>query len=112
MSVPGASSLWVFVDEHPNSINDAGLAVEVAKVGPFGYYIDYPASYHNGACGFSFADGHAEIHKWLGSVIKPPATPGGGSISVANGGAVATVGGSAADQADLAWLQQRTSAHK
>jgi prepilin-type processing-associated H-X9-DG protein len=24
-----------------------------------------PANYHNGACGFSFADGHAEIRKWL-----------------------------------------------
>ena len=23
---------------------------------------DIPASYHNGACGFSFADGHAELH--------------------------------------------------
>ena len=32
-------------------------------------YIDMPASYHNGACGFSFADGHSEIHKWLGSKI-------------------------------------------
>jgi prepilin-type processing-associated H-X9-DG protein len=34
--------------------------------------IDMPASFHNGACGFSFADGHSEIHKWLGSTIKPP----------------------------------------
>jgi prepilin-type N-terminal cleavage/methylation domain-containing protein/prepilin-type processing-associated H-X9-DG protein len=28
------------------------------------YSVDIPASYHNGACGFSFADGHAEIKKW------------------------------------------------
>ena len=26
--------------------------------------VDYPASYHNRAGGFSFADGHAEIKKW------------------------------------------------
>ena len=26
---------------------------------------DMPANYHNGACGFSFADGHAEIKRWL-----------------------------------------------
>jgi prepilin-type N-terminal cleavage/methylation domain-containing protein/prepilin-type processing-associated H-X9-DG protein len=26
--------------------------------------IDYPASNHNRAGGLSFADGHAEIHKW------------------------------------------------
>ena len=35
--------------------------------------IDFPASYHNGACGFSFSDGHSEIHKWIGSKIKAPA---------------------------------------
>jgi len=33
--------------------------------------IDYPASYHNFAGGFSFADGHAEIRKWL----DPRTTP-------------------------------------
>ncbi len=30
------------------------------------------ASYHNGAGGLAFADGHAEIHKWKGSKIKSP----------------------------------------
>jgi len=33
---------------------------------------DVPASYHNGACGFSFADGHGEIHKWLDAQTQPP----------------------------------------
>ena len=36
--------------------------------------IDFPASYDNGACGFSFADGHSEIHEWHGSHIRPPVT--------------------------------------
>ena len=27
--------------------------------------VDFPASYHNGAGGLSFADGHAEIRRWL-----------------------------------------------
>ena len=36
--------------------------------------IDFPASYHNGACGFSFSDGHAEIHKWKGNYIKARVT--------------------------------------
>lgn len=52
---------WLFLDEHPDSIND-------------GYFInnptaanwqDIPASYHNKACGFSFSDGHSEIKRWL-----------------------------------------------
>ena len=33
--------------------------------------IDYPASYHDGAAGITFMDGHAEIHKWLDPRTKP-----------------------------------------
>ena len=64
-----SSMLWVFVDEHPDSINDVGLGVQMPPVskGPISAtaWVDYPADYHNFACGFGFADGHAEIHKWL-----------------------------------------------
>lgn len=64
--VPKPSKTWLVIDEHPDSIND-------------GYFInnpdatawqDIPASYHNGACGFSFADGHSEIRKWKSSSSK------------------------------------------
>jgi prepilin-type processing-associated H-X9-DG protein len=65
---------FVLVDEHPDSINDAAFATQCAgnqdSDGPTGRIIDFPAAYHNGACGFSFADGHSEIHKWKGSKIK------------------------------------------
>src|SRR5262245_2874581 len=65
---------WVLVDEHPDSINDAACAVQMAKPGATAaQIIDFPASYHNGACGLSYADGHSEIHKWRGSKIKAPA---------------------------------------
>jgi prepilin-type processing-associated H-X9-DG protein len=60
-----SSMLWVIVDEHPDSINDALLAVAIPATPAETAWIDVPASYHNGACGFGFADGHAEIHKWL-----------------------------------------------
>ena len=64
---------WVLIDEHPDSINDAACAVQMVKPDArSGNIIDFPASYHNGACGFSFADGHSEIKKWLGSTIKAP----------------------------------------
>jgi len=72
------SKTWVFVDEHPDSINDAACAVQMAEPGAkTAQIIDFPASYHNGACGFSFSDGHAEIHRWIGRKIKAPATYGG-----------------------------------
>jgi len=57
--------LWVFDDEHPDSINDGCLAVAICPTLGSTMWVDVPASYHNGACGIGFADGHAEIHKWL-----------------------------------------------
>jgi len=66
---------WVFVDEHPDSINDGlfGVKMPAANTWPRAMpWDDVPASYHNGACGFSFADGHSEIHKWLDPQTKPP----------------------------------------
>jgi prepilin-type N-terminal cleavage/methylation domain-containing protein len=66
---------FVFVDEHPDSINDAAFAVQCRGNQPEDpnsgtRIIDFPANYHNGACGFSFSDGHSEIHKWIGSTVK------------------------------------------
>lgn len=68
---------WVLVDEHPDSVNDPAFAVQMVRPdAKTGQIIDVPASYHNGACGFSFADGHSEIHKWAGSRIKVPVRNG------------------------------------
>jgi len=65
------SQTWVMVDEHPVSINDAACAVQIVlPSAKSGNIIDFPASYHNGAAGLSFADGHSEIHRWKGSKIK------------------------------------------
>ena len=64
---PTPSLLWVFNDEHPDSINDGW---EIMNPTDLNNWTDLPASYHNGACGFGFADGHAEIHKWLEQSTK------------------------------------------
>jgi prepilin-type N-terminal cleavage/methylation domain-containing protein/prepilin-type processing-associated H-X9-DG protein len=58
---PTPTDLWVLVDEHPDSIND-GFLINYAL--DESTWADLPASYHNGACGFSFADGHSQIKKW------------------------------------------------
>ena len=68
VSRPTPADLWVFVDEHPDSIND-GCAFN-AQRNP--QWIDLPSNQHNNACGFAFADGHSEIHKWRASVTKYP----------------------------------------
>ena len=62
------SETWVFIDEHPDSINDGALANVCDKAGTAsGTVVDWPANYHGGACGLSFSDGHSEIHKWRGT---------------------------------------------
>ena len=61
------SRLYVLLDEHPDSINAGGFANMMIENPARAKIIDYPASYHNGAAGLSFADGHAEIKKWQDS---------------------------------------------
>jgi prepilin-type N-terminal cleavage/methylation domain-containing protein/prepilin-type processing-associated H-X9-DG protein len=66
-ATPNPSGLYVALDEHPDSINDGyfdNYADPKISNWPKQYWNDLPASYHDGACGFSFADGHSEIHKW------------------------------------------------
>jgi prepilin-type processing-associated H-X9-DG protein len=104
-TVPGAAKTWVFVDEHPDSINDALMGFKsmpptASWPSPTAVpWEDVPASYHNRACGFSFADGHAEIHKWLdGNTVAPilkthPCTATGTT-----------------SPRDSAWLMERTTA--
>ena len=70
------SKTWVLVDEHPDTINDASFAVQMAvpsipSTMTDVRIIDFPASLHGSACGFSFSDGHAEIHRWKGGAIQP-----------------------------------------
>jgi prepilin-type processing-associated H-X9-DG protein len=64
------------IDEHPDSINYGDFAVAMNDGGAPAriMIIDVPASYHNGAGGISFADGHAEIHKWQDARTKAPIT--------------------------------------
>jgi len=68
---PPPTGLWVFVDEHPDSINDGWLTDSWPGGGGWG---DLAASYHAGACGIGFADGHAEIHKWKDKATLQPVT--------------------------------------
>lgn len=69
-----AADTWVFVDEHPDSINDGFFCVDMKPAPNLSAAVlpDVPASYHNGACGFAFADGHSEIKRWADPRTKIP----------------------------------------
>jgi prepilin-type N-terminal cleavage/methylation domain-containing protein len=64
---PGPSDLYVFCEESPYTINDGYMQIssQPAKAG----FPDVPASYLGKACAFSFADGHAEVHRWQTDVL-------------------------------------------
>jgi prepilin-type processing-associated H-X9-DG protein len=85
MADPGPSRTAVFLDEREDSINDGMFVIAMegaaqppsATPNPAGYgIVDYPAAYHGGAGGFSFADGHAELKKWRDSRTTPPLLKG------------------------------------
>jgi prepilin-type N-terminal cleavage/methylation domain-containing protein/prepilin-type processing-associated H-X9-DG protein len=73
-ALPGPSQIFVFIDEHPDSINNGAFGVMMSDRNKPGNAIifDFPASFHGGAAGLSFVDGHGEIHKWLDPRTKPP----------------------------------------
>jgi prepilin-type N-terminal cleavage/methylation domain-containing protein/prepilin-type processing-associated H-X9-DG protein len=96
LGVPAPVNLWVFCDEQADSINDGFLIDDPGSMGGWG---DLPASYHNQANGFSFADGHAEIHKWLvGATCLPVRKADYTGVAVG------------ADTRDRQWFVIRTSA--
>jgi prepilin-type N-terminal cleavage/methylation domain-containing protein/prepilin-type processing-associated H-X9-DG protein len=92
--VPRPAKTWLFLDEHPDSINDGYFIDNPA----LNYWQDTPASYHNGACGFSFADGHSEIKKWKSGTSKY-------SIQYMYGN---RMNFDAAGKDDFAWFNERT----
>ena len=71
---PAPVDAWVFIDEHPDSINDGLFRVNmqgVASDGTGGTYNwnDYPANNHGGMGVLAYADGHVQAHKWVDSAI-------------------------------------------
>jgi prepilin-type N-terminal cleavage/methylation domain-containing protein/prepilin-type processing-associated H-X9-DG protein len=71
---PAPSMTWVLVDEDADTIDDGMFYFDPDSQSVQGSgYANIPGAYHNNACGFSFADGHSEIHKWAndGNWIHP-----------------------------------------
>lgn len=107
---------WVFLDEHPDSINDGGFAVSCDNAGTAsGTIVDWPGNYHAGGCGVSFSDGHAVIHKWTGTSTASTSF-GWRTASIRyNGYLTATtisVKSGAGSMEDVGWLASVTTVKK
>lgn len=81
LNCPGPSQAFVFCEENMCSMNDGYLQVDHGRAN----FPDVPGSYHTWNCGFSFADGHAELRKWQTSILKIPVKFGYRAASIGTG---------------------------
>jgi prepilin-type processing-associated H-X9-DG protein len=98
-SIPMPTSIFVFLDEHPDSINDGYFVNNAYRY----EWNDLPGSYHNGACSLSFADGHSELHRWQSAEVKRSPQPDAAGLPF---------GVTAQSDADFDWLSDRTSVER
>jgi prepilin-type N-terminal cleavage/methylation domain-containing protein/prepilin-type processing-associated H-X9-DG protein len=105
-TVPGAAMSYVFLDEHPDWIDDGQFYIDPGETNGLDAngvgFTEIPGSFHNNACGVSFADGHSEIHKWTDNRDSGPAF----YVHYVNKWTTVSITGT--PSADLAWLAQRT----
>jgi len=95
--IQNPSDIYVFLDEHPDTIND-GFFMNRWEDYTWG---NLPASYHGGAANLSFADGHIDKHFWVVSDTRRPAIEGGaGGTFPAN------------PHTDYDWLKEHSSVRK
>ena len=93
-----ASDAFVFMDERDDSVDDGFFGVTMVQ----DTIIDVPANYHGGGGPVTFADGHAELHRWLSPDTRFPQQSGVitekyNFISVAS------------DDVDLLWLRDHAT---
>jgi prepilin-type N-terminal cleavage/methylation domain-containing protein/prepilin-type processing-associated H-X9-DG protein len=105
--IPEPTEIFVFLDEHPDSIDDGYFVNRESSASATSVYnqnssyaewTDLPASYHDNSTAFSFADGHASLHRWLNSSTFPPSAPFAANLPIS----IATSPASAA--ADFDWV--------
>jgi hypothetical protein len=97
---PGSSDSWVFIDEHPDAIDDIVMYIDPKADNGLGDFSELPSSLHDGAVGVCFADGHGEVHKWRDSRTTVPVR-----FNASNAQQIKISG---TPSADLAWMAQHT----
>jgi prepilin-type N-terminal cleavage/methylation domain-containing protein len=103
--IPAPVNAWVFIDEHPDSINDGLFRVNLQNVaadytGGTYTWSDYPANNHGGSGVLSYADGHAAAHKWTDPALLPNPVTKKAKLTTLT---------AVTPYTDMIWLRQATS---
>ncbi len=102
LSIPGHDKVFVFLDMREDSIDMGNFAARMAgfpnRPELYGFY-DLPGFYHHLACGFSFADGHSEMHHWRDGRTTPPLVKSGLIPDIYT----------SPNNLDVAWLQDHST---
>ncbi|MGA2541668.1 MAG: prepilin-type N-terminal cleavage/methylation domain-containing protein [Verrucomicrobiota bacterium] len=99
--IPGPANLFVMIDENGCTVNDANFCEWPGDMNWF----DCPATFHDGAGGVSFADGHSIIKKWT----DPTVTVEWSKTFATGDPSNATLPPSQNPPTDLLWVQQAAS---
>jgi prepilin-type processing-associated H-X9-DG protein len=91
-----ASETFIFIEEHPDSINDGYFLNRAANP----EWNELPASWHDGAANLSYGDGHCEAHRWVNALTKRPSRVDGANLPLPLG---------PSDRSDFYWLLYRMS---
>ena len=107
------STALVFIDEKDDSIDDGEFLIQMTEWSSGPEIANVPAAYHAGAGLVSFADGHAEIHKWYSQAVLGPPAQAGGYVNYGSSRPdnfkVFTVNDPHTDLSDLGWLQRHAT---
>jgi prepilin-type N-terminal cleavage/methylation domain-containing protein/prepilin-type processing-associated H-X9-DG protein len=70
------SKIFVFLDMRPDCVNWSNFMGDMDGYDPYNGSLltlgDRPGIQHGRACGFSFADGHSELHRWVDAAVSEP----------------------------------------
>ena len=105
LTAPGPAKTFVFLDERWDVINWGNFFTDMSgypnQPASYVFNEDFPNMMHNRGCSFSFADGRAEIHRWLDPRTTPPL------------GSIFSSGSTASPRnQDIAWLQDHATRPK
>jgi prepilin-type N-terminal cleavage/methylation domain-containing protein/prepilin-type processing-associated H-X9-DG protein len=78
ITAPGPSAIYWLIDEHESAINDSHFYPFLNLKSYDPKWLDLPSIRHGNSTGLLFADGHAEIHRWVGKEIPPGKSPWSG----------------------------------